>query len=35
VIDPVFSFYLTKNGAAGSKMTFGGYDAQRFGQDGA
>jgi len=35
VIDPIFSFFLTKDGAPGSKITFGGYDAQRFGQDGA
>jgi hypothetical protein len=35
VVDPVFSFYLTKNGAPGSKITFGGYDAERFGQAGA
>lgn len=27
---PVFSFYLTKNGKAGSAVTLGGYDLNKF-----
>jgi hypothetical protein len=29
-MDPVFSFYLSKNGASGSKITFGGYNTAKF-----
>lgn len=30
VIDPIFSFYMTKNGAPGSILTFGGYDEKKY-----
>lgn len=33
-MDPIFSFYLTKNGASGSKITFGGYNAEKYGKAG-
>lgn len=33
-MDPIFSFYLTKNGASGSKVTFGGYNAEKYGKPG-
>jgi hypothetical protein len=31
-MDPIFSFYLTKNGKEGSFLTMGGYDVNRFGK---
>jgi len=34
VIDPVFSFYLTKKENAGSKITFGGYDLAKYSKTG-
>jgi len=34
VIDPVFSFYLTKNEKPGSTLTFGGYNIDKFAKDG-
>ena len=35
VVSPVFSFYLTKNGNQGSKITFDGYNLEKFGKKGA
>lgn len=34
VIKPVFSIYFAKKGQPGSKITFGGYDVERFAQRG-
>jgi hypothetical protein len=34
VVKPVFSFYLTKKGQDGSKITFNGYDVQKFAKNG-
>ena len=33
-MDPIFSFYLSKNGQDGSKITFGGYNTQKFAKEG-
>ena len=33
-MDPIFSFYLSKNGASGSKVTFGGYNAEKYAKEG-
>jgi hypothetical protein len=35
VIDPVFSFYMTKNENQGSKITFGGYDVSKYAKSGS
>lgn len=33
-MDPIFSFYLSKNGKDGSKITFGGYNTEKFAKEG-
>jgi len=33
-MDPIFSFYLSKNGKSGSKVTFGGYNAEKYAKAG-
>lgn len=34
ILDPIFSFYLSKGGQAGSAVTFGGYNAEKFAKEG-
>lgn len=34
VIQPIFSMYFAKKGQSGSKITFGGYDVEKFAQQG-
>jgi len=33
-MDPIFSFYLSKNGKDGSKITFGGYNTEKYAKAG-
>ena len=33
-MNPIFSFYLTKNANPGSKITFGGYDVSKYAKNG-